>query len=312
MKVAFFGTPDFAVPTLMRLLESRHEVALVVSKQDRPVGRHQALTPPPVALLAERRGLACEQPKSLRSQEFANRLAELGLDVGVVVAFGRLIPEELLAVPRLGFVNLHPSLLPRHRGPSPIQWALVCGDRVTGVSTMQIDAGMDTGPILLQETVRIEPKETADELSERLAARGAELVVETLDRLTEGTLVARPQPEEGASVTPMLRRSFAKVDWTMPARTLVNRLRGLTSWPGMYTKFRGGRLKLHGLEEVQPPPRGDEEPGTVLAADSDGIIVRAGRGTAVRITDLQREGRRRLPADAFLIGERVSRGERFS
>jgi methionyl-tRNA formyltransferase len=312
MKVAFFGTPEFALPTLMRLLESRHQVLLVVSKQDRPIGRHQELTPPPVAILAERRGLTCEQPKSVRSPEFAERLAGLDLDAAVVVAFGRLIPEELLSIPRFGFVNLHPSLLPRHRGPSPIQWALVCGDRVTGVTTMQIDADMDTGPILLQETVRIEPKETADELAERLAARGAELVVETLDRLEAGKLVARAQPQEGASVSPMLRRSFAKVDWTMPARALVNRLRGLTSWPGMYTKFRGGRLKIHGLEEVQPAPRGDEEPGTVIAADGAGIVVRAGRGTAVRITDLQREGRRRLPADAFLIGERVSRGEQFS
>ncbi len=312
MRVAFFGTPEFALPTLMRLLESRHEVVLVVSKQDRPVGRHQELTPPPVAVVAQRCGLLCEQPKSVRSSEFAERLAGLDLDAAVVVAFGRLIPEELLSIPRLGFVNLHPSLLPRHRGPSPIQWALVCGDRVTGVTTMQIDAGMDTGPILLQKSVRIEPKETSEELAERLSALGAELVVETLDRLEEDKLVARPQPEEGASVSPMLRRSFAKVDWTMPARALANRLRGLTPWPGMYAKFRGGRLKIHGLEEVRPAPRGDEEPGTVIVADGAGIVVRTGRGTAVRITDLQREGRRRLPADAFLIGERVSRGEHFN
>lgn len=309
MRAAFFGTPEFAVPTLVRLLESRHRVEVVVSRPDKPVGRHQVLTSPPVVSVAQRREVRCEQPSSLKGPVAAAILD--GVDVAVVVAYGRLIPEELIARPRFGFVNLHPSLLPRHRGPSPIQWALVCGDRVTGVTTMQIDAGMDTGPILLQREVRIEPRETADELSERLAALGAELVVETLDLLEEGKLEPRPQPEHGASVSPMLRRSFAKVDWTMPARQLVNRLRGLASWPGMYTKLRGGRLKVHGMEEVQPPPPGHEEPGTVIGAGPDGIVVRAGRGTAVRLTDLQREGRRRLPADAFLIGERVARGERL-
>lgn len=310
MRVAFFGTPEFAVPALVRLLESRHRVEVVVSRPDKPVGRHQVMTAPPVITLAERRGIRSEQPRSLKDPSSAEALLE-GLDAAVVVAYGRLIPEELLRIPRFGFINLHPSLLPRHRGPSPIQWALVCGDRTTGVTTMQIDAGMDTGPILLQREIRIDPGEDADALSGRLAALGAELVVETLDRLEAGEIEPRPQPDQGASVTPMLRRSFAKVDWSMPARQLVSRLRGLSSWPGMYTKFRGGRLKIHGLEEVNPPPPGREEPGTVIAATGDGIVVRAGRGTAVRITDLQREGRRRLPADAFLIGERVACGERF-
>ncbi len=309
MKVAFFGTPDFAIPTLVRLLESRHSVELVVSKPDKPVGRHQVLTAPPVIQLAERRGLRWEQPKSLKDTEAVELVG--GVDAAVVVAYGRLIPDMLIGTPRHGFVNLHPSLLPRHRGPSPIQWALVCGDRTTGVTTIRIDAGMDTGPIYLQREVRIEPRESVDELSDRLAAMGAELVVETLDRIEADGLEPRAQSEQGASVTPMLRRSFAKVDWSTPARQLVNRLRGLASWPGMYTKFRGGRLKIHGLEEVQPPPKGREEPGTVIEATEKGIMVRAGRGTAVRITDLQREGKRRLPADAFLIGERVSRGERF-
>jgi methionyl-tRNA formyltransferase len=235
----------------------------------------------------------------------------MSVDAGIVVAYGRLIPEGLLAIPRHGFVNLHPSLLPRHRGPSPVQWALVCGDRSTGVTTMLLDEGMDTGPILLQQRVEIDRRDTAEQLFPRLAAVGAALLVATLDGLEAGTLDPRPQPEDGANVTPLLRRDFAKVDWSMRARQLVNRLRGFTPWPGLFTSFRGSRLKIFGLDEATPPPPGDEQPGTVLAADSAGILVRCGRGTAARITEMQREGRRRLPADAFQIGERVSRGERL-
>jgi methionyl-tRNA formyltransferase len=309
MKVVFFGTPDFAVPTLEHLLANSHEVALVVSRPDRPVGRRQVITSPPVIDVARDRDLSLLQPKNLKSAEIDTRLREIQADAVVVVAYGKMIPARLLEIPRHGFVNLHPSLLPRHRGPSPIQWALVCGDRATGVTTMQIDEGMDTGPVLLQSRVSIEDGETAAMLSLRLAEIGAELVVKTLDELESGTVAPRPQPSDGANVTPMLRRNFAKVDWSMPARQLVNRLRGFTPWPGLYTKFRGGRLKIFGLEEVKSPPRGDEEPGAVLAAEEDGIVVRCGRGTAAMITEMQREGRRRMPADAFLIGERVTRGE---
>jgi methionyl-tRNA formyltransferase len=311
MKVVFFGTPDFAVPTLEKLVGSRHEVVLVVSRPDRPVGRHQVLATPPVVEAARGLGIDCSQPKNLKSEEIDRTLGESGADVVVVVAYGKLIPDRLFDIPPHGFVNLHPSLLPRHRGPSPIQWALVCGDRSTGVTTMLIDEGMDTGPILLQRRVQIEPGETAEMLAPRLAEIGAELVVRTLDELEDGTLKARPQPTDGANTTPMLRRNFAKVDWSMPARQLVNRLRGFTPWPGLYTKFRDGRLKIHGLEEVTPPPSGNEKPGLVISAEPDGVVVRCGKGSAARITEVQREGRRRMPVDAFLIGERVTVGEAF-
>ena len=309
MKVVFFGTPDFAVPTLEHLLASSHEVALVVSRPDRPVGRRQVITSPPVVERARDRGLDLMQPKNLKASEIDARLSEIQVDAAVVVAYGKMIPARLLEIPRHGFVNLHPSLLPRHRGPSPIQWALVCGDRATGATTMQLDEGMDTGPILLQTRVSIEDGETASMLSDRLAEIGAELIVKTLDELESGTATPRPQPSDGANVTPMLRRNFAKVDWSMPARQLVNRFRGFSPWPGLYTNFRGGRLKIFGLEEVKPSPRGEEEPGVVLTAEEDGIVIRCGRGTAAKITEMQREGRRRMPADAFLIGERVTRGE---
>jgi len=311
MKVVFFGTPDFAVPTLELLLSSRHEVVLVVSKPDQPVGRRQVLTAPPVVELARSHDVECLQPKSLKGPETKNRLVESGAEAVVVVAYGKMIPASIIGIPHHGLINLHPSLLPRHRGPSPIQWALACGDRSTGVTTMQIDEGMDTGPILLQQRVDIEDGETAELLGPRLAMLGADLVVRTLEELEAGTLAPRPQPTDGANVTPMLRRNFAKVDWSMPARQLANRLRGFTPWPGLYTTFRGGRLKIFGLEEAKTAPKGREKPGTVIAADADGIVVRCGRGSAARITEVQREGRRQMPVDAFLIGERVSRGEVF-
>jgi methionyl-tRNA formyltransferase len=311
MRVVFFGTPDFAVPTLERLIASPHQVVGVVSKPDKPVGRSQELAQPPIVARAMRHDIPVYQPRSLKGSEAEQHISETAADVAVVVAYGKLIPSSLLGVPRLGCVNLHPSLLPRHRGPSPIQWALVCGDRVTGVTTMLLDEGMDTGPILLQRKVEVASGETADQLAVRLATVGAELMLETIDGLEDGSITPRPQPEDGANVTPMLRRSFAKVDWAMPARQLVNRLRGFTPWPGLYSKFRGGRLKIFGLEEVSQAPDGTDQPGTVLSVDPSGIVVRCGRHTAARITEMQREGRRRMPADAFLIGERVSRGEQF-
>jgi methionyl-tRNA formyltransferase len=311
MRIVFFGTPEFALPTLGRLQASSHEVVSVVSRPDKPVGRHQEMTAPPVVKLARRYGIDCVQPKKLKGEAFARILVDSAADAAVVVAFGRLLPEPLLSTMTHGFVNLHPSLLPRHRGPSPIQWALVSGDRFTGVTTMVLDEGMDTGPILLQERVEIADHETTAELSKRLAVLGADLVVRTLDELEAGTVTPRPQPRDGGNVTPMLRRGFGKVDWSMGSRQLVNRLRGFTPWPGLFTEFRGGRLKLHGLEEVVPPPPGSEDPGTVIEADGGGIVVRCGRGSAVRITELQREGRGRMPVDAFLVGERVTRGERF-
>jgi len=309
MKIAFFGTPDFAVPTLERLMASRHEVALVVTRPDRPVGRRQILTAPPVVEAARQHAIDILQPKNLKSEEVGERLTSISVDAVVVVAYGKLVPARLLEIPRYGFINLHPSLLPRHRGPSPIQWALVCGDRATGVTTMQLDEDMDTGPILLQKRISIEDRETAEMLAPRLAALGADLIVRTLDELENGSLSAHPQPSDGTNVTPMLRRNFAKVDWSMPARQLINRLRGFTPWPGLYTKFRGGRMKIFGLEEVRPSPKGDEDPGTVLSVEDGGIVVRCGKRTAAMITEVQREGRRRMPVDAFLIGERVTRGE---
>jgi methionyl-tRNA formyltransferase len=311
MRVAFFGTPDFAVPTLQAMGGSRHQVSFVVSRPDMPVGRKMVMTSPPIVELAREIGLEVMQPANLKGDAVVKAMVDHGIEAAVVVAYGRLIPAAMLELPRFGFINLHPSLLPRHRGPSPIQWALVCGDRTTGVTTMQLDEGMDTGPILLQERVSIEETDTSLTLSPRLAEQGAALVVATLDGLELGEVRPRPQPSDGVNVTPMLRRGFGEIDWTMPAQKIVNRFRGFTPWPGIYTEFRGARLKILGIEEVDTAPTAAEEPGTVIDAAAEGIVVRCGKKTAVRLTELQREGKKRIPADAFLIGERVVRGERL-
>lgn len=310
MRIAYFGTPEIAVPTLDALLTAGHDISLVVSRPGQPAGRHLRLTEPPVVEAARRSGLAVAQPEKLGAAEFVEPLRNLQLDAAVVVAFGRLIPSRVLTVPRLGFVNLHPSLLPRHRGPAPIAWAIACGDAETGVSTMLLDAGMDTGPVLLQRRTPIGPKERTPELEVRLSLLGAELMVETLAGLAAGRLEPTPQDPALATMTPKLDRRDGRIDWTAPAEFLALRCRAFDPWPGLYTNFRGARIKVHGLEALAG--RAPEEPvGTVLALSTDGIAVRCGLGTMALVTELQREGKRRMPADAFIIGERVARGERF-
>ena len=227
-----------------------------------------------------------------------------------MVAYGRLISSRLLRVPPLGLVNVHPSLLPRHRGPSPIEWAIANGDEETGVTTMLLDEGMDTGPLLLQRTTPIGARERAPELEMRLAAIGAELLVETLGRMAARTVSARPQDHARATMTPKLDRKMGRVDWSQPADIWARRCRAFDPWPGLFCNFRGTRVKLHGLEVDAARP-GAEAPGTVVATSGAGIAVRCGDGTVALLTDLQREGKRRLPADAFIIGERVAPGERF-
>lgn len=310
MRVAFFGTPEFALPTLEAVVRAGHEVCLVVSRPDQPAGRHLHLASPPVLEAARRLGVPSAQPAKLGTDEFVDRLRALDVEVGVVVAFGRLITPRLLRVPRHGFINLHPSLLPRHRGPSPIAWAIVSGDDETGVTTMLLDEGMDTGPVLLQRRTPIGPRERAPQLEARLAEIGAGLIVETLTGIAAGTLVSTVQDHARATVTPKLDRKHARIDWSERADHLARCSRAFDPWPGLYATFRSSRVKVQGLEVGDPRP-GDEEGGTVLGVSSAGIAVRCGGQTVALLTELQREGKRRLPADAFILGERVARGERF-
>ena len=310
MRLVFCGTPEFAVPTLEAVVEAGHEVLLVVTRPDQPAGRHMLVTAPPIVDAARRMGLPLAQPEKLGADEFVSRLRALAPDVAVVVAFGRMISPRLLQVPRHGFVNLHPSLLPRYRGPSPIESAILAGDAVTGVTTMLLDEGMDTGPILLQRETPIGPRERSPELEVRLARLGAELMAETLAHIEAGTVVATSQDGSAATVTGKLERRMGRVDWQLTARELANRCRAFDPWPGLFASFRGARLKIHGLEVGEGQP-GDDVPGTVLAVSPVGIAVRSGGGTVAVVTEVQREGKRRMPADAFIIGERVAPGEHF-
>jgi methionyl-tRNA formyltransferase len=311
VRLVFFGTPEFAVPTLEAVAGAGHDIPLVVSRPDQPSGRGMKFAVPAVVEAARRLGLSTTQPEKLGTEEFVNRLRVIGADVAVVVAFGRLISPRVLRIPPLGFLNLHPSLLPRHRGPSPIAWAIASGDDETGVTVMRLDEGMDTGPILLQRHTPIGEKERTPQLETRLAQLGAELMVEALAGVAARTLTARPQDGALATVTPKLERKTGKIDWHLPAERLANLCRALDPWPGLYATFRGIRVKVHGVD-LAPPRSGAEAPGTVLSVSSAGIEVRCGEGSSAFLSELQREGKRRLPADAFIIGERVAPGERFS
>ena len=308
VRIVFFGTPEFAVPSLEALLRAGHEIALVVSRPDQPSGRHMQLTAPAVVRVARDHGLPLAQPEKLGVEEFVGRLRAIRPDVAAVVAFGRLISPRVLAIPPHGFVNVHPSLLPRHRGPSPIEGAILAGDAETGVSTMLLDEGMDTGPILLQRRTHIGARERTPQLAERLAVLGAELLAETIAGLADGSVRPVRQNSALATLTEKLDRRQGRIDWALAAAELARRCRALDPWPGLYCGFRGGRLKVHGLEVGAQCP-GDEAPGTVIGVSGAGIAVRCGEGSIAVLTELQREGRRRLPADAFILGERVAPGE---
>jgi methionyl-tRNA formyltransferase len=317
--LVFFGTPEFAVPTLEALSAADRTPALVVSQPSRPAGRGHQPQLPPVARWAHARGLPLLQPERVRSPEFLAELAALRPAVAVVVAFGQIFPRELLRLPAHGCLNLHASLLPRHRGAAPIQAAIAAGDERTGVTVMRMEEGLDSGPILLQAAVAIEPGETAGELSARLAALGARLMVEALDGLERGDLAESPQDAARATLAPRLRRESARAAWNLGAAELANQLRAHTPWPGMTAELRGAPVKLLRAVPLPAPPAPPAppaiippEPGTYLGLEPQGIAVACGAGTALAVAELQRPGRRAQRAADFVNGERLRPGERFS
>jgi len=298
------GSPDFAVPALRALLE-HHQVALVVTQPDRPAGRGQVSTAPPVKRLADGAGVPVIQPASARRPELVDQLRATGAEIGVVVAYGKILPAAVLqAFPR-GCVNIHASLLPAYRGAAPIQWAIIHGERETGVTIMQLDEGMDTGPILLQRRVAIAPDDTAGSLFDRLSGLGAELLLEALDGLAAGTLPARSQGNAGASHAPMLTKQDGRIDWSQPAAAVAARIRGVDPWPGATTTLEGEPLKLFGASAA--PGRG--EPGEVVGVD-DRLVVACGEG-ACRIAEVQAAGKKRMPVAAFLAGRPIPVGTRL-
>jgi len=302
------GTPEFALPSLKGLLAAGAPISLVVTQPDRPKGRGRKMIAPPVKLLAEAEEIPVYHPQKVKSAEAVERIAALATECIVVAAYGQLLPTEILALPQLGAVNVHASLLPKYRGPAPIHWALIRGEEKTGITTMLMDIGMDTGDILMQSEVVIQPEDTAGTLHDRLAEEGGKVLVETLHLLKKGTLKPRAQDDSHATYAPMLAKEDGEIDWNEEAKKICCRIRGLDPWPGGFTLWKGKRLKLFGCQPLSLPTKA--RPGTVIAANDDGLQVASGKGV-VLIKILQLEGRRSLPVADFLRGYFLQVGSGF-
>jgi methionyl-tRNA formyltransferase len=306
LNLVFCGTPRFAVPSLERLAQSGFRLHLVVTQPDRPRGRGMELALSPVKQRALDLGLPITQPEKIKNnEEFRTQLAEVKPDAIIVVGYGRIIPQWMLELPRLGNINVHASLLPKYRGAAPIQWAIARGETVTGVSTMLLDASLDTGDILLQREADITPDDIAETLAPRLASMGADLLVETLRGLQAGTIHPRRQDHSQATLAPILKKEDGRMDFHQPARELYNRLRGFQPWPGAYTSFRGKNLNVWAAQPLQRAV-----PEAELVAGSDQLLVGCGGGTALEVLELQPEGKKRMLARDFVHGYHPRTGDK--
>lgn len=315
LRLVFCGTPQFAAPTLEALLGAGHTMALVVSQPDRPVGRERQLSAPPVKQMALAEGLAVAQPEKIRNNaEFRAQLEAITPEAIVVVAYGRILPPWMLALPRLGCINLHASLLPKYRGAAPIQWAVAMGDAYTGNTTMLLEEGLDTGPILLQQTVEIGPEQTAVELFDVLAHAGAPLVVETLAGLANGTLEPQPQNHEFATFAPLLVREDGRMDFAARSATeLYNRWRGFQPWPGAFTALGGKKLIVHRMRVAVEPETAHSAlaaPGQICM-ENHRLFVACAENTWLELIEVQLEGKRRLEAAEFMRGMPATAGARL-
>ena len=309
MRVVFMGTPDFAVPSLEALLKSGDDVVGVVTQPDRPKGRGQSLTPSPVKLVALREHIPILQPTKMKDPDVLAALASWKPDLIVVAAFGRILPPAILSLPPKGCINVHGSLLPKYRGAGPIQWAIINGETETGITTMLMDEGMDTGAMLLQEKIAIEPGDTAGSLSPRLALLGARLLVETVQRLKAGTLDSNVQDHAHATMAPLLKKEDGAIDWRLPAAVLANRIRGLTPWPGAYTFLGQDRWMLYCA--VALTERTAEIPGRITAVKKDEIHVATGEGI-LAVRELQPANSRRMTVAQYLAGHSLEVGLQLS
>lgn len=310
MKIVFMGTPDFAVGTLHALAESEHEILAVVTQPDKPKGRGKALQPTPVKEEAMRYGIPVYQPKKVREEEFQVVLRELNPDLIVVVAFGQLIPKSILELPRYGCVNVHASLLPKYRGAAPIQWAVINGEKESGVTIMKMDEGLDTGDMIAKTVVPLAADETGGSLFDKLSQVGAQLLLDTIPALEEGTVVCEKQPEE--SPTPyaaMLNKKMGLIDWSQDASVIECLVRGLNPWPSAYTYLKGKTLKIWQAKVVEK--QHEEEPGTIIEVDKKHLVV-ACKTNALLIERLQLEGKKQMETEAFLRGYAIETGAQFS
>ena len=317
MRIVFCGTPSFAVPTLKNLLaQTDFEIVGVITQPDRPRGRGQEVSFSPMKEAALAANLPVHQPEKIRAPENETLLQKLAPDCAVIIAYGQIIPARLLPIPKLGWINLHASLLPKYRGAAPINWAIVNGETRTGVTTMRIDAGMDTGEMLLQREIEIGARETAPELAARVAESGTPLMAETLRRLAAGTIAPKAQNHEEASYAPMLKKEDGRIDWRRPAMETYNRMRGFAPWPGAYTTFRGQTCHVWG-EPVSkaggaglPSGAGGGAPGTLFGEKNE-LYVRCGDATVLCVGLVKLEGRKPVKASDFASGARLKSGERF-
>ena len=310
MVIVFFGTPQFAVPTLERLIASRHEVRGVVTQPDKPRGRGQKVADSPVKAAALLHGLPVFQPERLRDPQVAETIGAWNADLGVVAAYGKLIPTDLLRLPRFGMINVHASLLPKYRGASPVHRAVIDGEAQTGVTIMRMVEALDAGDMMARVARPIGPDETSEEVERDLADLGAQLLIEVVDRIDAGTAAAEPQDESASTYAPRLTKEEGLVDWTLPAARIHNRVRGLYPWPHAYAYLDGGRiilLKTHVVNDTT-----SAEPGKIVDVTRDAIRVATGHGGVIAIDELQAEGRKPMRTRDFLAGRPLQPGGRFT
>lgn len=308
MRIVFMGTPEFAVPSLEALLKSAHQIVGIVTQPDRPKGRGRSLSPPPVKLVAQREGLPLLQPLKIKTPDFLDALASWKPDLIAVTAFGRILHAPILNLPPMGCVNVHGSLLPKYRGAAPVQWAVINGETETGITTMLMDEGMDTGPILLQERIPILPEDTAGTLAPRLAVLGGRLLVETIAQLKAGTLAARQQDHAQATMAPLLKKEDGLLDWGMNAQALAHRVRGLSPWPGAYTFSGQERWNIWRAIALHKPAQ--DVPGTIAEVTKHSLKVATGNGT-LELLEIQTANSKRMSVGQFLAGHRLTPGGRF-
>ena len=306
------GTPDFSVPSLERLILDGHEIAAVFTQPDKPAGRGKLLHVPPVKVFALEHGIPVHQPAKIKINDEVRAIFEtVSPDACVVAAYGKILPAWMLAIPRFGCINVHASLLPKYRGAAPINWAIANGESETGVTIMAMDIGMDTGPMLAKRSIAISDRETAPELSARLALLGADLLSETLPRVERGEIKPLTQDNNQATYASMLKREDGRIDWQMNASEIANRVRAFQPWPGTYADSRDGKLIIWRATEATGPKSETNESGTILSADQSGVAVACGANTVLRIEEIQVEGKRRMPARDFINGARLKAGDRI-
>ena len=308
MKIIFMGTPDFSVGTLEALIEAGHEVVLAVTQPDKPKGRGKEMQFTPVKECAVKHGIPVFQPRRVREPECIEELRKYEADVMVVVAFGQILPKEILEMTEYGCINVHASLLPKYRGAAPIQWAIIDGEEVTGVTTMQMDEGLDTGDMLLKTIIPIEAKETGGSLFDKLAEAGAKLCVETLDGLVAKTIVPEAQGETPTAYAKQIKKELGDIDWTWDGKAIERLIRGLTPWPSAYSNWNGKQMKIWDAEITDGNT--EETPGTIVKVEKDAFYVQTGNGL-LKVCELQIPGKKRMDAGAFLRGYQVKTGEKF-